>query len=303
MQGDRVTPYPDFSAAVEATLARLSGRIRMQTWMMTRREGEDWIILGSTNADSDAQDDRLLVWSDSICSRMVDGGPSIVPDVQQVPDYASAPIVEKLNIGSYIGLPICNGDGELFGTLCAIDPEVRGEDLRAHADFIQHEARLLATILQMDRKAMQLQGELEILVSRKLMDPVTGLFNRAVFEKLLEGEDARSLRFADPVGFLLVRLLVDPEDSAGTSSAKRAIVETIKRCSDGSDLSGEWEPNQVASLLRGGRENLMMDCVCKIQDDLHGQHLLVTTGFAARHGQEPMQKLIERACEMSADLG
>ncbi|AGY91713.1 hypothetical protein SPICUR_03605 [Spiribacter curvatus] len=66
------TPYTDFDAASRAVLHALNMLYPMGAWLMTRVEGDDWLILQS-------EDNR------------------------------------------YIGVPVTDANGALFGTLCAVD--------------------------------------------------------------------------------------------------------------------------------------------------------------------------------------
>ena len=91
--------------------------------MVTRAGGEDWIVLQADDHGYGVQTGDLFRWTDSFCSRMVQGfGPRIAPASDEVPSYASAPIGSQVPIGAYVGVPLTWRDGNLFGTLCAIHP-------------------------------------------------------------------------------------------------------------------------------------------------------------------------------------
>ena len=81
------------------------------------------------------------------CYRMVRGeGPNVAADSSSVPAYAQAPIGRDIPIAAYIGYPLL-ADGQLFGTLCAIDPQVR-PDRSDDEPLIRLLARLLSTVLE-----------------------------------------------------------------------------------------------------------------------------------------------------------
>ena len=105
----------DFAAAAQATMAHLRRRLGLQLWMVTRTEGDDWIVL-YTDEDTDeaaARDTdtgsgfrydiapgQSFRWNDTFCARMVLGhGPGIAPSTQDVAAYAQAPLAERLPAG------------------------------------------------------------------------------------------------------------------------------------------------------------------------------------------------------------
>ena len=51
-------------------------------------------------------------------------GPRIAPDSKDSL-YAEAGINKLVDINAYIGQPLFNEDGSIFGTLCAVDPSVQ----------------------------------------------------------------------------------------------------------------------------------------------------------------------------------
>ncbi|WLT39263.1 GAF domain-containing protein [Synechocystis sp. B12] len=90
----------------------------------------------------------MFHWPDSFCSRMVRGeGPHIAPQSNLVEAYRNAPIAQQVDIGAYVGVPITYGNGSLFGTLCAIDPEIQPDSLVDELPLVELIAQLLSTIL------------------------------------------------------------------------------------------------------------------------------------------------------------
>lgn len=63
--------------------------------------------------------------ADTFFSRLLAGAPAVSSDASEDPWYSTVPAVERLGIRSYIGVPICGEDGDLLGTLCALDPSPR----------------------------------------------------------------------------------------------------------------------------------------------------------------------------------
>ncbi|WP_295994039.1 hypothetical protein [Rugamonas sp.] len=102
----------DFAEASRATMAFLRERCGFQLWMVTRAEGEDWIVLHADDHGYGVRAGQVYRWTDSFCSRMVRGlGPRVAPDSARVDSYAAAPIGRLVDIGAYIGIPLTRADG------------------------------------------------------------------------------------------------------------------------------------------------------------------------------------------------
>lgn len=65
--------FHDFETAVRAVLAFLHHRLGFGLWMVTRTEGEDWIVLQTEGHAYDVNPGQVFCWTDSFCSRMVKG--------------------------------------------------------------------------------------------------------------------------------------------------------------------------------------------------------------------------------------
>ncbi len=59
--------------------------------------------------------------SDSLCDRMLAGGPSATADAAREPAFADSPAVTTHGVTSYVGVPVHDGTGHVVATLCGID--------------------------------------------------------------------------------------------------------------------------------------------------------------------------------------
>lgn len=90
-------------------LRLLHNRLGFDLWMVTRTEGDDWIVLHAEDHGYGIQDGTVFRWADSFCARMVEGeGPRIAPRSDAVPAYAAAPIGSQVRIGAYVGVPFAS---------------------------------------------------------------------------------------------------------------------------------------------------------------------------------------------------
>lgn len=138
----------DVAQVVASVLRYLHDQVGFSIWMVTRVQSDDWIILHAVDTYYGIQPGSIYRWSDTFCSRMVEGqGPSVAPSSDAVPAYAEAPIRKDFPIGAYVGVPITRDDGSLFGTLCAIDPTPQPRSVADHLPTVELLARLLGRVL------------------------------------------------------------------------------------------------------------------------------------------------------------
>lgn len=197
----------DFSSAAQAILEFLHARMGFRQWMVTRTEGEDWIVLAAKGDSYDIGPGKVFEWSDSFCSRMVqDLGPRIAPRADEIPAYAIAPIREKVEIGAYIGVPLTRHDGSLFGTLCAIDPAPQDKQVVEEQALVELLADLLSGLLQAELAMTDAIRRAERAETEAAHDPLTQLYNRRGWDYLIEREESRCRRYGHPACVVYVDL-------------------------------------------------------------------------------------------------
>ncbi|HTH44634.1 MAG TPA: sensor domain-containing diguanylate cyclase [Oxalicibacterium sp.] len=186
----------DFTSATKACLEFLRQQFGFDLWMVTRTEGDDWIVLAVEDRHYGVKAGSVFRWSDSFCSRMVKGlGPRVAPCVDEVPAYVEAPIGQALPIGAYVGVPLMRKDGSLFGTLCAIDPSPQSGQIRQDQQLIELMADMLSSLLHAELAMADVTRRAERAESEALHDTLTSLYNRRGWERLLEQEEGRCRRY------------------------------------------------------------------------------------------------------------
>lgn len=202
-----IAAFQNFDEAARAALSFLHRRLGFGLWMVTRTVGEDWIVLQSDDHGYNVQDGTVFRWTDSFCSRMVEGlGPRIAPESNAVPAYASAPIGRQVDIAAYIGVPLTALDGTFFGTLCAIDPHVQPAGIVEELELVEMVAGLLSSILRTEMLYAEEGRKAERAQADALSDALTGLFNRRGWSRLLDGEEQRCRRRGHPAGVVAIDL-------------------------------------------------------------------------------------------------
>ncbi len=235
--------YSNFQNASREVLKYLHSRLGFDLWMITRTQDENWIVLTAEDHGYSVKSFDVFKWTDSFCSRMVEGlGPSIAPRSIDVPAYLEAPFGQRVQISAYIGVPLNREDGTLFGTLCAIDPEPKNDEIELELPLVQMLARMLATVLESEIKLNEEIRRTERANSEANTDALTGLYNRRGWEQLASAEEARCKRFGHAAGIISIDLddLKKTNDTAGHNSGDQLLIEcsrTLKTSIRESDLA------------------------------------------------------------------
>ncbi len=284
----QLKPFSNFEEATREVLTYLHERFGFSLWMMTRVEDDDWIVLQSEDHGYNVNEGKVFRWADSFCSRMVRGeGPKIAPKVSDVPAYMQAPIGQQVPIGAYIGMPVLRGDGSLFGTLCAIDPDPQNESILAEQPIIELLARLLETVLEYDLRASEQARFLERAQFEALTDELTGLFNRRGWDRYVAGEEARARRFGYPACVIVIDLdgLKEVNDNLGHEHGDKLICDTAKCISNAvrkSDLVARLGGDEFAVLGIETDATGAEELTQKISNKLASEGIKASLGQAMR---------------------
>lgn len=243
-----LVPFESFELASRAVLSLLHQRLGFDLWMMTRTDGQDWIVLQVEDHGYNVKEGSMFRWADSFCSRMVLGlGPRVAPCAQEIPTYAAAPIGRQVAIGAYIGVPIHNADGSLFGTLCAIDPTPQNDLVEKDLPWIELLSRLLGTILVNELKSVAIARELDQSHQFKQKDALTGLLSQQGWDEAIATEEARARRYGSPTCILMLALdglrdaeipVERTEDHSLIKDASSIIRKTSRQCDIVAHLGG-----------------------------------------------------------------
>jgi len=227
-------PFPDFTTAAHAVLRLLSDRLTLHLWMVTRAAGGDQVVLAAENSPGSGYDvaaGRVLPWDGSLCAVMAAGhGPTVAPRAVDIPAYAAADNRRQTPIEAYIGVPLRQPDGTLFGTLCAFDPESQPEALRQSEQLVVLQAELLATVLAFDLDRERQRRRAERAETEATRDALTGLPNRRAWDRIVAAEEVRTRRYAHPGCVLMIDLndLKLINDSHGHAAGD----QLLRRCAN-----------------------------------------------------------------------
>ncbi|KIL43844.1 sensor domain-containing diguanylate cyclase [Jeotgalibacillus soli] len=109
--------------------------------------------------------------TDSLCHLIFNSKkPVILNDIDKDEAAKQIPVVSEANIRSYLGVPIFLKDGELFGTLCAVDSKLSSFSEK-DVQILEKLAYFFSYVLELEKLAMH--------------DGLTELYNRNFFESVI----------------------------------------------------------------------------------------------------------------------
>ncbi len=187
----------------------------MSLWMVTRANGEDWIVLDSMDRCYGIKPGKVFQWSDSFCSRMLRGeGPRIAPNSRAVQAYCEAPIGQQVDIAAYVGIPLYDHQHEFFGTLCAIDPAVQDECLTQSLPELELVSSLLMHVYESELEKNRIERRMLGLANDAWTDTQTGAHTLRAWEHDLRTADLEVSITAHPGGVIVINHSFAAADAA-----------------------------------------------------------------------------------------
>ena len=298
---NNLLPFSSFEEAAQEVLVCLSKRIGFSLWLMTRVEGDDWIVLAAQDNGYGVTRGQVFNWSDSFCYHMAKGeGPRVAPRSAEVEVYAKAPIASQLVINAYVGVPICRADGTLFGTLCAIDPQPQSDTLGEELAIVEVMARIFATLLDGELRLQEEARVLERIKAEALIDELTGLYNRRGWNQLVEAEEQRCRRFGHSAGAVIVDLddlkrVNDLEGHAAGDELLRAAAQALKEVARAADVVARLGGDEFGILAVEMAPPGIEDLVARIESALRDREINASAGWAVRDPRYGIGHAIEEA--------
>ncbi len=300
--------YRDFESAGHAVLEFLHRRMGFDLWMLTRTEGDSWIVLQSEDHGYGVEPGTVFSWADTFCFEMVKGsGPRIAPRSEDIPAYAAARIGRQVAIKAYVGMPLVQRDGSLFGTLCAIHPSSQPQSIVEEEDLVELLGALLSTLLQNELRAADDDRAAERLQAEALADPLTKLYNRRGWDRLLAAEEERCRRYGHSAAVVIVDLdeLKLVNDSMGHAAGDLVLIRAAEA------LRGAARSIDVVARLGGDEFGILsVECdragaelmVARIRTALASGNVEASLGLAMREPGAKSLRGLTQACEVADRL-
>lgn len=295
--------FKNFEEAGQAVLKFLYQKFGFNLWMITRTEGDDWIVLQSEDNGYNVQPGQVFRWADSFCSHMVQGkAPRIAPRSEDIPLYVNAPIAKQVEIKAYIGQPLTKEDGSLFGTLCAIDPKPQSDAITKEAGLIDLLGQMLSYILQGELREVEQIRQRERFKEEALNDSLTGLFNRRAWDNLISLEEERCKCYGHPTAILMIDLnnLKTVNDSLGHTAGDELIQKAataLKGCVRSNDIVARLGGDEFAILSIENNQVNAENLVNRVLQVFAEANISAAIGLAMRNPLNGLLKALQEADE------
>ena len=295
--------FKNFHDAGQAVLHFLRQKFGFDLWMITRVEGNDWIVLQAEDHGYDVKPGRVFNWADSFCSHMVQGhAPRIAPRSEDVPLYASAPIAQQVNIKAYIGQPLVKEDGSLFGTLCAIDPEPKSEKIIEDGGLVELFCNLLSHILQREIRENEQIRLHERLQNEAVIDAMTGVYNRRGWNQFICTEEERCKTYGHPAAVFMIDLngLKAINDQQGHAEGDRFIEQAafiLRNSLRQEDLLARLGGDEFGILILGHDHDHLEQLKQRLLEHLADAKISAAIGYAMRHPSQGLEDACKHADE------
>jgi diguanylate cyclase (GGDEF)-like protein len=219
----------NFVDAAGSVLTDLRARIGLDTWLVSRRDGDDYVVLSTSSEGMyGIEPGAVFPWEDTFCTRMLDqGAPMAAADVDAVPAYVEAREKAGFEVGSCLIVPMRAPDGQFLGTICALDRDPH-PGLEQYLSTVQLQASLLGAFLTHELRLEQEVRRAHQAESVAHTDALTGVGNRRAWDEALRSEEARAHRYASPTAVMVIDLdgLKQINDSAGHLAGDRLLSQT-----------------------------------------------------------------------------
>ncbi len=225
-----VAPLSGFAAASDVALQMLQEAMGLDLWLVLQRQGDQQVAIAVRGEWVPVPTGAVFPWVESFCRHMVAGtAPRIAPRCADIPVYAEAAACRDVPIGAYVGAPIVDWEGHLFGSICGVAADPRGDVLHRHRRLLNTTAQLLSTLLAKEQLAADRSEAAAVAYALSDRDPLTGLLNTRGWEYVLSVEAQRQSRAGGTV--TLVAVTARTGDVAATqpssSGALQAAAEVI----------------------------------------------------------------------------
>lgn len=295
-------PVVDFTSAADATLEHLHQRVGMDSWVIARHDGDDYVVLSALDGGRvGLHAGEVMRWSDTFCAATLAGdAPSFSAAVDQVPAWARARRMTGLPWRSYLSVPLRSPDGVVLGSLCAGARDEVSTDVGSLMSEVTLAADLLGTLLAYE-VLLQREGRraerAELAAAR---DALTGVGNRRAWDAALTAEESRARRLGSTASVLVVDLdaLKVVNDTHGHDAGDALLVRTTRVLLEHlrpEDLVARLGGDEFAVLLPDVEQGAAREVLDRLRRGLQAAGVQASTGAATRQAGEGLHVAWQRA--------
>lgn len=292
----RLPPWPGFAVAAQAAVQELATDLGLDLWLVTAVQDDQQVVVASAGPWSSlAAPGTSFAWQDSFCLRMTARqGPTVAPDVHEVPAYAAVAVGVLAQVRAYVGVPLEGEDGRMFGTLCAFAGDPQPEGLFQVLPRVQFAAQMLSTLLAREQFARSRSEEAAAAHALAGEDAITGLRNRRSWEAALEHEQERVQRYGSTAAVVLLDVLRAEGDASEEEllTGAAAVLTTVARPVD---VLARLGGHEFGVLAVQGTPGGVQALSSRLRVHFRAAGLVTALGGAVRRAGEDLTGTWERA--------
>ncbi len=216
----------------------------------------------------------------------------IIPNTHKHPITKAMPVTKKLNIGSYIGVPIVLASGKIYGTFCCyktiFDNNLDNKDLA----FLKLISELASELIEQKAQSDSLSIETKILIENIIKTKAITIYFQPIFNlatNRLSGYESLSRFFTEP--YKTPDVWFKDADNLGLGEALEMLaIQNTLHCMD------ELAPHAYitintspAHILSGAINNVLNDVDCTRIILEVTEHSPITNYQAMRSALEPLR--------------
>lgn len=294
-------PFQNFDQAARAVLQILHERLGLGAWMVIRDHGDTGIVLTADDHGYGVTPGQVCHWRGALTARFP-AQRAIAVTVNDDDPADAFPLTDFAPVRAYIGAPLYLADGDLFGALCAIDPQPLTAQLTEELPLVELAARLLASLLELELKAQHATRRADRIEAESKLDPHTGLYNRRGWQTLLEREEARCQRYGNTGAVISLDLddLKQVNDADGHAAGDRLIAAAARCLSQvvrNSDVVARLGGDEFGVLLVEARTQDAAILLNRIRSRFTLERISVSCGCAVRDPMSTLYDAVTRADE------
>lgn len=152
--------FRNFEDAAAHILQLLSQQMNINTLFIAKNDGQTNHIVKAINAEEElVTEGGIAPLEQTFCSLSIDYGekPLVIEDISIDASAQRLEISSSFNNGSFIGIPIYRDNGEVYGTICAMD-NVPFEFTEEHQRSLELMSSLLTYVLELESAQEQIQS-------------------------------------------------------------------------------------------------------------------------------------------------
>ena len=241
-----------FTAAARQVVSYLNEHTPLGDWSVSRVAGGEQVHVHVHHVDLISTGGRVP-WTDSFCHQMVRGEGHVIPDSTLSPAFAALP--DSPAVRGYVGYPITDEDGSLFGIICGADAQPFLNESAVDASLVKLFSDLLSSHLLVARAADQEIRTAMLAAAAADVDALTGLMNRRSWDTIVADAQERIAAFGDLVAVAVIDLdgLKAINDTAGHEAGD----DLLRRA--GKALAGAAGPQDKVARYGGDEFTVLAD--------------------------------------------